>query len=135
MRIVVDTNVIFDFFLFREPHYESAKEIFKLNYQKKIEAFTTASSVTDIFFISEKFLGNEKARQVIHDVLDMLKIIEVDGIDCRNALKLAIPDFEDALVIVCADKVNIDFIVTRDEEFLKVQNAIAPDEFLKKINP
>ena len=135
MKILVDTNVILDFFLSREPYDKSAKEIFKLNYEEEIEVFTTASSITDIFFISEKKIGNEKARQAIHDLLAMLEIIEVDGIDCRNALKLAIPDFEDALVIVCADKVNIDFIVTRDEEFLKVQNAIAPDEFLKKINP
>jgi hypothetical protein len=38
-------------------------------------------------------------------------------------------------VTVCADKEDIDFIVTRDTEFLKIQNAISPDEFLMKFNP
>jgi hypothetical protein len=36
-------------------------------------------------------------------------------------------------VAVCADKENLDFIVTRDEEFLKIPKAISPSEFLKKI--
>jgi len=44
------------------------------------------------------------------------------------------PDFEDALVAVCADKENLNFIVTRDEEFLKLPKAISPSEFLKKVN-
>ena len=48
MKIVIDTNVILDFFLSREPGADSAKRIFELVYQEKIEAFATASSITDI---------------------------------------------------------------------------------------
>ena len=42
-------------------------------------------------------------------------------------------DFEDALIIVCVDREGIDFIVTRDVEFLKIPKAISPSEFLEKL--
>jgi len=32
-----------------------------------------------------------------------------------------------------ADKVNLDYVVTRDDEFLKLPNVISPNEFLSKI--
>jgi hypothetical protein len=32
--------------------------------------------------------------------------------------------------VACADKMSLDYIVTRDEELLKLPNAILPIEFL-----
>ena len=40
-------------------------------------------------------------------------------------------DFEDALIMVCAEKANIDFIITRDEIFLTAEKAVSPPDFLK----
>jgi predicted nucleic acid-binding protein len=92
--------------------------------------------VTDIYYILRKTysVNDEDCRVKIRGLLDLLQAIAVTKDDCYTALDSLMPDFEDALVIACADKVNIDFIVTRDDEFLKIPNAISPDEFLKKFN-
>ena len=93
MRVLLDTNVILDFFLAREPHHETAKKIFELAYQENIEAHTTASSVTDIYYIVAKRLGYDEARSVIQNLLSLLAIIAVDGEDCAGALNLPIFGF------------------------------------------
>ena len=70
-------------------------------------------------------------------MINVFLVIAVDGQDCRLALNSAIADFEDGLIIVCAKKSCIDYIVTRDADFLKYQNystsMITPEQFLESI--
>jgi predicted nucleic acid-binding protein len=134
MKVLIDTNVILDFFLTRTPHDIAAKKIFEMTYQEKITAFITASSVTDIYYIVKKRLGDSKARDVLINLLNLLIIIAVDGIDCVSALGLPIIDFEDAVVVACAKKCDIDVIITNDVEFQGIEptliRVISPNDFL-----
>ena len=120
MKIIVDTNVILDFLLLRESHMADAKELFKKISQEEVEAFTTASSVTDIYYIIAKRLGGDTARGAVRHLLTILGVIAVDGDDCIGALDFPIADFEDALVSVCANREGVNHIVSNDKEFLKV---------------
>jgi len=125
MKIMIDTNVILDFFLSRQPGIDSARQIFEMIYQEKIEGFTTANSITDIYYITAKKLDGVIAREAIKHLLKMLKIVAVDGTDCANALNLPVADFEDALVTVCAKKEGVDYIVTNDNAYLQIDSHIA----------
>jgi len=135
MKILLDTNVIVDNLAVREPFNKNANAIFNLIIEEHITGFVNTSSITDIYYILSKTFSDTENRAKIRVILNLLQAIEVTKGDCFNALDSLMPDFEDALVAVCADKVNIDYIVTRDEEFLKIPNAISPSDFLKKINP
>ena len=137
MKVLLDANIVLDFFLIREPHYDQAKKIFELTYQEKIEAYTTASSVTDIYYIVSKRLGNDEARRVIRNLLSLLLVVAVDGDDCTQALDLPISDYEDAVISTCAAKEELDYIITNDTDFLQVDKGIAlvitPVDLLNKI--
>jgi len=124
MKIIIDTNVILDFLLSREPNVADARDLFKIISQEKVEAFISASSVTDIYYIIAKRLGNATARGSIRHLLNILGIIAVDGNDCSNALDMPIADFEDALVTVCANREDVNYIVSNDKEFLKVNAGL-----------
>jgi len=134
MNILIDTNVIIDFLLEREPQIFKASEIFELIRLDKIKAFTTASSITDIFYITAKRLGKNQARYLIRQLLRLLDIISVDGNDCVEALDLPIDDYEDSLVLTCSRKVNVDYIISGDADFLQVKSPyaqiITSDDFL-----
>lgn len=123
MKIVVDTNVVLDFFLSRELHVSDARSLFSLICQEKTEAFATANNITDIYFVTSKKLGESAAREAVRQLLKMLDVISVDGEDCTAALNFLMRDFEDALVVVCANKEDIDYIVTNDREFLQTTIA------------
>ena len=137
MKILIDTNIVLDFFLSREPGNAFAKQIFKLICKETVKAYTTASSITDIYYISAKKLGNDKARNAIKLLLKLLSIINVDGDDCSNALIVPMNDFEDALITVCADKVEVDYIISNDNEFLQtdsiIANVISSQNFMNSI--
>jgi len=124
MKIIIDTNVVLDFFLSREPHASDAKQLFLMVSQEKVEAFTTASSITDIYYVTAKRLGSEPAREAVKYLLKFLGIIAVDGQDCLAALNLPIDDFEGALITVCSHKEVIDYIVTNDRDFLKLDTDL-----------
>jgi len=133
MKILIDTNVILDSLASREPYDKSADDIFDLIAQNRVEGYLNTSSVTDIYYILRKTLGDAASRSEIRKILYILQAIEITKSDCQAALDSPISDFEDALVVVCADKVNLDYIITRDEEFLKLPNAVSPIEFLSKM--
>ena len=62
MRMMIDTNIIIDVLLEREPFYEHSKAILELCENKVIHGFISASTATDIFFLIRKGLGStEKA--------------------------------------------------------------------------
>ena len=57
------------------------------------------------------------------------------GTDCHKALDFPLDDYEDALLIVCGDKTAIDYIITRDKDFLQKAKpsipVISPADFLR----
>ena len=125
MTVLIDTNVILDFILGREPHRASADKIFEMIQQDELDAATTASCITDIYYVTVKHQGEDRARRAIRDLLDVFTIIDVNGDDCSLAMDLPIADFEDALVVICSYKVKIDYIVSNDKEFLQVDRQLA----------
>jgi predicted nucleic acid-binding protein len=137
VKILLDTNVILDFLLEREVEIKSADEIFKLTFKDKIKACATANSITDIYYIAVKKLGDIKTREALRELFNLLEIISVDGSDCIIAVNLPISDFEDGIIVVCADKADIDYIITNDKDFLSIKSQssiLTPAEFLKLLD-
>ena len=136
MKALIDTNVILDALMEREPFNTAAKEIILLSAEGKISACITASSVTDIYYILKKHMKQEKlVRQAILKLMAIVDVLDVTGSDCEKACALPMEDYEDALHAYCAKRHKLDCIVTRDLKHFKGSpvNAIAPDELLKTV--
>ena len=133
MRVLLDTNVIVDNLSLREPYAKDAKAIFHLIATNRITGYGNTSSITEIYYILRKTFNDIDSRSKVRTLITLFQTIEVTKADCLVALDSLVPDFEDALVEVCADKESLDFIVTRDDEFLKLPKAISPNEFLRSI--
>ena len=125
MKVLFDTNVILDHILSREPYKKNIVKIFDMICNDELEAFFTANSVTDIYYIISKRLGVTTAREALRILFSIFIIVSVNGDDCISALDLPMNDFEDAVVAVCAHKDSIDYIVSNDKEFLQEDTNIA----------
>ena len=136
MKVVIDNNVIIDA-LKPNPQFEAgAQQILRLASVKAIDGFVSANSLTDIFYVLRKEHGADKAKIMLQKLLLILDIIGIDPIDCIDALSLPMNDFEDAMVAVCAKKIKADFIVTRDERFIKEKTSVktvTPEQLIEKI--
>jgi predicted nucleic acid-binding protein len=136
MIVVVDNNVVVDA-LKPNPQFEiDAQEILRLASVKAIDGFVSANSLTDIFYVLRKEHGADKTKVMIQKLLLILDIIGIESADCVIALEKPMNDFEDALVDVCAGKVDADCIVSRDERFIKAGTSIeviTPKQLTEKI--
>jgi predicted nucleic acid-binding protein len=132
INALIDTNIILDSLAARKPFSDEANAIFDLIKNDEVTGFISASSVTDIYYLLRKAIGYESSILLLENLLNAFEIISVTKADCLNALKSTIKDYEDALVAECANKANIDFIVTRDNKFLNYPKAITPSAFLNQ---
>ena len=133
MNVIIDTNVILDDVLNRIPNAYDARKITELVTDNKVIGHISANSITDIYYVTDKRHGSDVARDVIKGLLQSFSIVAVDGEACLAALDKPLDDFEDALVVVCAEKANLDYIVTNDKEFLALDlpvTPISPADFL-----
>jgi len=136
MNILLDTNIIMDALQERSPFDIAAKKILQQSLNEKIQCCFTANTMTDIFYIYSKAHNPSTARNALRYLLSNYKVISVTHEDCIKALSLPIDDFEDALIVVCSAKENIDYIVTRDEVFLQNESSvhlISPSALLEKL--
>ena len=136
MTVLLDTNVIMDALQERQPFVVEAKEILLRAQKAKFTCYFTANAVTDIFYLYSKARDLKSARQVLNFLLATYKIVSVTHEDCINAMSIPIEDFEDALVSACAKKAEADYIISRDDKFLREKSpvkVVEPKDFLKML--
>jgi len=136
MNVLIDTNVVLDAMLSRSPFAEAAQKLFIMAAEEKINAYVTASSITDIYYLLHKHLhDHERCGQVIFKITKIFSILDVTGSDCKKALELPMSDYEDALLAACARRGKMECIVTRNVEDFggSPVRAVLPDDFLKSV--
>ena len=122
MRIAFDTNVLIDAIANRAD-YEAAQSLIMAVAAEKVSGVITANSITDIYYIAKKVVGDENARNGIWNLMTVFDVAPVDGEVCATALSVQMSDFEDAVLAVCAAKEEADYIVSRDQGFLKASGC------------
>ena len=135
MRVLVDTNIVLDYLLEREPYAESAKKIVVACKQKKVIGCIAAHTVSNMFFILCKTYSVEDRRTILKDIC---KLFDVEGIDRLKIIQALdnsdFKDFEDCLQMQCAKSFRADYILTRNlADYRDSEIAcISPEEFCEK---
>jgi predicted nucleic acid-binding protein len=132
LRAIVDTNVVLDVLLEREPFVKSAVEVFRLAEESRIVAFICATTVTTIDYLLVKSLQKPKAREVLHRLISLFEIATVNRPVIERALVSKILDFEDAVLNEAAQMAGADFVITRNtKDFVGSGLKVCdPNEFL-----
>lgn len=114
MKILVDTNIILDVLCNRPDFYESSSRILKYCEVNKINGFISALSLPNIVYIMRKELTPQKTAQLIQNLIMIFQIIELKTNDLKNASLLFSNDYEDAIQMCQAERINADCIITRN---------------------
>ncbi len=132
-KILIDTNVLLDYLLEREPFFEDAKGIIILCTEGNTKACIAAHSISNMFFVLRKDYTVKERRELL---LNLCKIFDIEAIDEAKLLSgLAneeFSDFEDCLQMECAKSYGAEYIVTRNiSDYSKSEiKAILPSEYL-----
>ena len=133
-KVLIDTDVLLDFFFDREPSAEYATEILSLCEENKLRGFTTPVIISNVYYLLRKNAKHDIIVEKIKQLLSIIDIIKMDRNIVINALNSEFKDFEDALQNFSAiENEEIKVILTRNiKDFKKSELAIlTPETYLK----
>jgi predicted nucleic acid-binding protein len=130
--VIVDTNVVLDALLSRQPFVGHATEIFGLAERSQIEALLCATTVTTIDYFMERSLPRRESRDALQRLLGLFEIAPVNRPVLERALAMSMRDYEDAVLTAAGELVGAEAIVTRNvKDFGRSPlRVFHPDEFL-----
>lgn len=115
MKLLIDTNVVLDVLLRREPFFRTAAEVLNLTQRDEVREYVSASAITDIYYIANKQMKDRDAvRDLLKRLLMVVSVAAVSEREIQNALNLAWGDFEDSVQYSVALLNEMDGIVTRN---------------------
>ena len=136
MKVLIDTNVIIDFLLKREPFYKASKEVLMKCTHENVEGFIAMHSVSNLWYILRNE-SMENRRKCLRIICLALTVCSANHTEVYNAVKNEkFNDFEDCLQEACAYQNKMDYIITRNVKDFKNSRvkALTPKEFINQIN-
>lgn len=120
MKILIDTNVVLDVLLKREPFFHDAVRVLNLSKKDNMKLFVSASAVTDIYYIANQELRNKtEIKNLLLKLLQVVSVANVSEDTIKNALALPWKDFEDSVQYSTALLQKMEGIVTRNPKDYK----------------
>lgn len=136
MVVLIDTNVIVDFLVKREPYVQEAVRIVDMCSRKLVKGYLAAHTISNLFYILRKEFSTQQRREVLSALCSVFEISEIDQKKIMSALKNdKFADFEDCLQMECALEAGAEYIITRNPaDFIHSEiPVILPGEFLDMI--
>ncbi len=136
MRAILDTNVVLDVLLAREPFARGAVAIFCLAEESRIDAFLCATTITTVDYLLTRSLPVSKARDALRKLIGLFEIATVNRPVIERALESKIHDFEDAVLDEAGQMAGVTAIVTRNtKDFAgSALKVFEPSEFLAQFD-
>ena len=134
MTILVDTNVILDILLEREPFVNESRIIMTKCADREIIGYLAAHTIPNIFYILRKKYSQEERRRFIRNLCEIFRISDLNAEKILAAIDNEdFSDFEDCLQEECAFEAMVDYIVTRNPGDYKESRVkvIEPIEFVR----
>lgn len=133
-RILVDTDVILDFFFDRNPFSENAAKLLSLCESKEITGFITPVIISNLYYLLRQTSRHEKVIEKLTQLVSITEVLVIDKDAIIQSLSSKFKDFEDALQNYSAElNGQIDLIVTRNIKDFKNSSlgVMTPENYLK----
>ena len=132
MKVLVDTNVLLDVLAHREPFYRASAQIWSLAERGEIDAYISAISFNNVYYIVRKAADKTKADRSLRLMRDVFDSVAPDNKVINQAIDSDFDDFEDAIQYHCAIRAKALYLITRNPaDFPRSSlTIVTPAEFL-----
>lgn len=113
-RIFLDTNVILDFFLEREPFYYDALKLWAACEEGAVDGYVSALTITNVHYIAQRIKSPTTAMIAVRGILDVFNVVPLDKELLRHAADLHDRDYENDIQLQSAVKAGCSHLFTRD---------------------
>jgi predicted nucleic acid-binding protein len=135
-NILIDTDVILDFFFDRKPFSDQSAQILTMCETKQIKGFITPVICSNLYYLLRQRAQHEKVVEKLKLLMSITDVLIMDKEVVFHALNSGFNDFEDALQNFSAIKSGaIEAIITRNVKDFKNSTigALTPENYLRTI--
>jgi len=132
VKAFIDSDVLLDFLLGREPFSTESAKILSLADLKEIQLFTSPVVLANCYYILRKYNSHASVVRELIKMLELIDLVSIDRGTAIEALNSKFSDFEDALQSFSASRSKLEIIITRNISDYKYSESIVqlPAEFL-----
>lgn len=134
-RVFLDTNVLLDVLLHREPFVGDSARVLDMGFKGKVELYATPLTFATCLFVARKSLGYANALDALKILERYISIAPMDSAQLHKALYATAPDFEDMLQYHAAMATGCSHIITRNEQHFPKNGitVMSPTAFLQSL--
>jgi predicted nucleic acid-binding protein len=135
VKVLIDTNVIVDVALEREPFYAESDRILTLAEEAQIQGYVSASTFSDLYYIIRRDKRRDWTLEFLRQLATFCQVATVDNSVISIALTCNFKDFEDAIQYSTAVINLIDAIVTRNPRDFPVNTPriVTPNQLILEL--
>jgi predicted nucleic-acid-binding protein len=133
MKYFIDTHILLDNFLNRQPFNLQSNNFFKKADIENWQLYVSDVTFLNSHYVLRKSLSNKLAVEVIIDFINQVEVVPVTKSILLAAATSNFNDFEDAVQFQCATTITgIDGIITRNKKGFKYSTipVFAPEDVL-----
>ena len=136
MKVLLDTNIVVDVALERQPFFGNSETVLSFVEEGEIEGYISASSFGDLFYILRKQKGRDLAHEFLREIVTFCQVATVDSTIINMALTVNFKDFEDAIQYSTAVLNHLDAIITRNpRDFpVTIPRIITPEQLIQELS-
>jgi predicted nucleic acid-binding protein len=133
-KVLIDTDVILDFFFDRKPFSEEASRLLSLCEKGEVKGFVTSIMLSNVYYLLRKTANHEKVIENLKMLMNIINVTTTNKKTVIEAFNSEFKDFKDALQNFSAinDK-EIKVIITRNSKAYKSStlSIMTPETYLK----
>lgn len=134
-KIFLDSDVILDLLLDREPYNNDIAEIIESSIANKITLCISAVSITNLNYIIGRIENKNSADKKTAKILQIVRVESVTESAIKKSINSKFNDFEDGVQNFCAKESKHKIIITRNTKDYKESDLaiFTPKEYLSRI--
>ena len=135
MKILIDTNIIIDNALEREPFWNASEQVLSLIEQGTIVGYISASTFSDLYYIIRKASGRDWTLTYLNQLITFCQIATVNQAAITMAFTTNFKDFEDSIQYSTAVVNQLDAIITRNPQDFPIvtPRIITPEQLIAEL--
>ncbi|HEY9535140.1 MAG TPA: PIN domain-containing protein [Mucilaginibacter sp.] len=133
--IFIDSDILLDLVLKREPFHEWALGIFFAVDKQQVSACTSVHALLNVHYLAKKSFGERNARASLKAIASNVTVIGEDIELINKAIDSDFSDFEDAVQFYAAKSAGAEVIITRNIKDYKQATipVLTAEQFLKTL--
>jgi predicted nucleic acid-binding protein len=133
-KIFIDSDIMLDAALHREPFYLYAANLLELCYESRLKAITSPTAFINTHYFLNKFSPLTKMES-LKRLRSIVSITEINEIIIDLAFNSTFTDFEDAVQFYTAKNAGADIIITRNIKDYKHSTipVLTAEQFLRTL--